>query len=259
MRHFLLPPHLEHSPKPYVARPEETMAFYVRGSEATFVLSQKKTFVRPRAVLSGLWTGRIDRMSVEKEFLMLQVVFRPGGIFKLTGIPSSELVDRYVDLADIFPVAIRTLLNRFDDDPAYPAVIKAVDDFLLSLLRSRQPQQFLFDNVFHLLQVNGNIRSITNLAGEACLSLRQFERKALSYIGVPSATYQRIARFADSFRLKVKSPHSPWFDIAVQAGYYDYQHLVRDYKAFASGTPNSILAADQLTLERMLNLGDGYS
>ncbi len=234
------------------------MAFYVRGCEQTKIISQDKVLVRPRATLTGQWTARIDRWSLENEFLMVQVILKPGGLYKLTGIPSYEVADKCVDLFDLYPSCIRTLFNRFDEEICYEKVIQAIDIFLEDLLRKSNRPHYLFEKAFCLLRGDETV-SISKLAGEACLSLRQFERKALSYLGIPCSAYQRISRFAESFKLKTKDPGKAWADVAIKTGYYDYQHLVRDYKALAFTNPRVLFEADQVSLEKVLKLGDGYS
>ena len=51
-------------------------------------------------------------------------------------------------------------------------------------------------------------------------------------------------RFDQAFRLKERQPNLDWLAVAVQCGYYDYRHLVRDFKEFAGATPPQLLAAD---------------
>jgi AraC-like DNA-binding protein len=50
--------------------------------------------------------------------------------------------------------------------------------------------------------------------------------------------------------MKFVYPRKDWRGIAWDCGYYDYQHLVRDYKEFAGVTPNSIFHLDDQAPER---------
>ncbi len=258
VRHFLLMSAIRPVAKPYVVRPEETIAFYVRGREQTRIISQGKTILRPRATVTGQWSARIDRSSVDDEFLLVQVIFKPGGLFKLTRIPSYELADNHTDLSDIYPVETRSLFNRFDERVDYNEIINCIDAFLKKLLSSSRTEHHPFEMALTCLS-GEEPTSISKLAADACLSVRQFERKALSYLGIPCSAYQRISRFAESFKLKTKQPHRSWVEIAIHSGYYDYQHLVRDYQALAFAKPKSLFEADQGSLEKILKLGDGYS
>jgi hypothetical protein len=54
--------------------------------------------------------------------------------------------------------------------------------------------------------------------------------------------------------LKERHPNKDWFSIAIETGYNDYQHLVKDFKAFDGGTPNTLLAENVKSPERWLKL-----
>jgi transcriptional regulator GlxA family with amidase domain len=56
--------------------------------------------------------------------------------------------------------------------------------------------------------------------------------------------FARIACFDRAFRLKERQPGLDWLAVAVQCGYYDYRHLVRDFREFAGTTPPQLLAAE---------------
>jgi hypothetical protein len=45
--------------------------------------------------------------------------------------------------------------------------------------------------------------------------------------------------------------------IALECGYFDYQHLVKDYAAFTKHTPNDFHLLESHSPERRLGLADG--
>ena len=45
------------------------------------------------------------------------------------------------------------------------------------------------------------------------------------------------ARFDQMVKLKNAQPNKDWLSVALELGYYDYQHLVREYKEFTRLTP----------------------
>jgi transcriptional regulator GlxA family with amidase domain len=83
--------------------------------------------------------------------------------------------------------------------------------------------------------------SLDWLAGQACLSPRQFERKFNERIGVGPKLYSRISRFFLAFRHKANHPGLDWLTVATHFGYTDYYHLAKDFKPFSGATPNLIL------------------
>ena len=96
--------------------------------------------------------------------------------------------------------------------------------------------------------------SVDHLASQACLSARQFERRSYLYSGVCPKMYVRLARFNRSYRLRLQNPQLDWLSIALMCGYYDYQHMAKDYLEFANKTPNVLFEEENWALERLLGL-----
>ncbi len=63
-------------------------------------------------------------------------------------------------------------------------------------------------------------------------------------------------RFENAFRMRNKNPQLDWLTIAICCGYYDYQHLAKDYKDLAGFTPNKF--HDLQGPERFFGEADTY-
>jgi hypothetical protein len=53
--------------------------------------------------------------------------------------------------------------------------------------------------------------------------------------------FAAICRFYQAYALKESQLKLDWLSIAVQTGYHDYQHMVKDFKTFAGTTPNILV------------------
>jgi transcriptional regulator GlxA family with amidase domain len=92
------------------------------------------------------------------------------------------------------------------------------------------------------------------LAHEACLSVSQLERRFVQQLGVGPKLYTRIGRFSRAHALKQARPELDWLHVAVACGYYDYQHLVKDFRQFAHATPPALLLAQAQAPDRLARL-----
>ena len=92
---------------------------------------------------------------------------------------------------------------------------------------------------------------LDQLASDACLSVRQFERKFRERLGVSPKLFSRIARFRHAYKLRETDPVRSWIDIAYACSYYDPNHLVKDFQQFA-GTNPSQLFDEELAHQRFL-------
>jgi AraC-like DNA-binding protein len=69
---------------------------------------------------------------------------------------------------------------------------------------------------------------------------------------MPPKQFLQISRFDKAFRMKNRFPGRDWLSVALHCGYYDYQHLVKDYKEFTGYTPTQFFAIDNHAPERIL-------
>ena len=81
--------------------------------------------------------------------------------------------------------------------------------------------------------------SVTELAGKACLSPKQFGRIFSNYVGMMPKEYSRIVRFQKSLWL-LQNHHRDYAGIAYACGYSDQSHFIRDFRHFCGLTPREL-------------------
>lgn len=252
IRHFIVPQGIKIYPKSYPTQPEQCLIFYPRGAEKTEA-EGAAPFIRSRAVISGQYTGRMERSSVFNEIVIIVVVLKAGILFRLTGIPSWELTNKTIELEAVFPKEGRQVNELLSGASCYSEMLGLIEEFLLNILRKIKVEVRVFDKIFSVMCGPQNY-SIDQLSNQACLSLRQFERKSFQYLGVSPKFFARIARFDQTYQMRLKNPTIDWLSIAMACGYYDYQHLVRDYYTFANDSPNLFFKDEYNSLERLLKI-----
>lgn len=244
--------------KAYPPRPEHCLSFYARDAEQVeYDYSRVKTG-NMRTVLFGQQTEVSNRL-VGSVFLLIQVVFKPGALFRLTGIPSGELTNQYIDAETVFSADIKFVNDQINDCVTYVQMIGVVERFLLGELSRRaiRPVHAL-DGALGQLFGRDAVPNVDWLAAESCLSIRQFERAFNERMGVSPKYYLNVLRFENAFRLRNKYPELDWLSIALQCGFYDYQHLAKNYKALTGYGPNQFHQLDANGPERLFGEADTY-
>jgi AraC-like DNA-binding protein len=230
-------------PKPQPPTPQQCLYFYPRDEVSTYHYGQGREIRSPRSILVGPQVTRVD-LNFAADHLVVCVACKPGGLHRLLGAPVKEFYDFHVDSRSVLGPAVDEVADRLAETTDYGQMVAIVEAYLLRaasrLARSTRPLDALLP---HLLD-GWATRPLEQLAHEVCLSPRQFERNFQERVGMSPKLYARIARFDQAFRLKERQPSLDWLAVAVQCGYYDYRHLVRDFKAFAGVTPPQLLAAD---------------
>ena len=243
--------------KPYPPRPEHCLSFYPRDTETVEYVNSGKKITNLKTVLMGQ-QDEVTNRYVGRDFLVFQVVFRPGALYRLTGIPSWELNNSYFDAETVFSKDIKEVNDKLNDAIGFKEMVAVVEYFLLKQVNRSVKEFHRLDEVSNIiLQSTDNI-SIEWLAKESCLSLRQYERKFKERMGISPRYFNKIVRFENAFRLKNKSPQLDWLSIAIQCGYHDYQHLVKDYKAFTNQSPTGFHLLDNAAPERKFGVSDTY-
>jgi AraC-like DNA-binding protein len=241
--------------KPYTPRPENCLAFYPHDREKVEYADGSKTIQQVPIALVGQHLGVTNRF-VGQPFLVLQIIFQPGALYRLTGVPISNLTNEYLDADYIFSKDIQFVNEQLHFAKSYSEMVTIANDFVIKLAKRKVKDEHPIDKVCQLLlQKEANI-SLDWLAKEACLSNKQFERNFKDRTGVSPKLFSRLIRFDNAFRLKSAKPKMDWLSVAIDCNYYDYQHLVRDYKDFTGLTPTAFHTLD--TPEGILGMSEGF-
>jgi AraC-like DNA-binding protein len=207
----------------------------------------------PQATLFGQHTILHTKHS-NPDLLAFVVHFQPGILYRLTGIPLHELTNTYVDAEYVLPKEITFINEQLYHCHSPQEMISVVEAFLIKLILQSKKQAHKIEAAARLLLQHTERTSIDWLAKETCLSKKQFERKFKESTGVTASTLARIVRFDRTVKLKNAQPHTDWLTIAVQCGYHDYQHMVRDYKEFTGLAPTAYFQLDIQAPESIFGL-----
>jgi AraC-like DNA-binding protein len=254
IRHFYFDGSKTIPVKPFPPRPEQCIVFYPRGAETIEYPISSKKVQRPRSIVSGQFTERINRLITTPEFLMISVEFRPGALYRLTGINFAELTNKCEDAEAVLSSDLTNINSRLSGAVTYNEMIAIIEEYLKALTAKASQPLIPADLILDMLVNSGEILSVDQLSKKACLTPRQLERKVMERMGVCPKTFLKLARFHKSLLMRLAHPERSWLSIAIESGYYDYQHLVKDYKAYAVNTPNLFISEEFRSPGRVLGL-----
>ena len=184
----------------------------------------------------------------------MSVNFHPGALSKFLRLPLTEFVDERVDGHAVLNPDIHNAQERIINAESYESVIQIAEEYLWKRIRNLKSDFQPIDKVAQLMNECQQIIKVEKLASDACLSLSQFERRFIQLTGISPKLFMRINRFDKAYQFKDRNPNADWLSVALEAGYYDYQHMVKDFKAFSNSTPQSLLNAQAKAPERILGL-----
>lgn len=223
--------------KPYTPRPENCLAFYPHDMERV-EYGDKKSIINVPVALIGQHISVTNRF-VGTDFLVIQIIFQPGALYRLTGIPLFELNNQYLEADCVFAKDIQFVNEQFHHAKTYSDMVIIANQFVTRLVKKVVKDSHPLDTVCQLMLRQDATISLDSLARKSCLSIKQFERNFKDRTGVSPKLFSRLIRFDNAFRTKNANPNLDWLSVAIDCNYYDYQHLVRDYKDFTGFSPRA--------------------
>jgi AraC-like DNA-binding protein len=236
--------------KIYPPKPEHCLHFCLTGViHIRYEGETAQTFSKP--VLVGQQTRPFER-ATESRILNFQIVFQPGAIKQLLDIPATELTNKHVDAVSAFGPDVDLLRRKLEDASSYAAMLASAESLVHAIKMKMHKRSRSLEPAIKMLK--SGLNRIDNVASELCLSTKQFKRVFIDAVGVNPKTFQRIIRFNKAYNFRNRFPSTDWLTIALHCGYYDYTHLVKDYKDLTGMTPNEFHALEQSSPEGILGL-----
>ena len=239
--------------KPFPANTQHCMVFYLRGTVRAFEPKTGLSTIFAKTAINGSQIARYD-FHIAPNYLMFSVHFQPGALAKFLRLPLTDFTDARIDAEAILNPEIHQVHEQMANASSYESILQIIQAYLWQRIQSLKTDFQPINKVACLVSENPNKFSIEKMADHTCLSISQFERRFAQQLGITPKLYVRINRFYQAYSLKEKHPNLDWLSIALQTGYHDYQHLVKDFKQFSYATPHSLLLAQAQAPEKILGV-----
>ena len=203
--------------------------------------SSSKDELQPQSFICGQSAGFTDLQSTGK-VNMIVVVFQPFGARAFFKMPMNEIHSLDIPFDCLQDSSLMELEDRIYNTENNNTAIQLIEQFFISRL-------YDFDN-YNFKRMSGVIKrinkdssvSISSLSDIACLSYKQFTRVFTEYVGTTPKEFTRIIRFQRALYILQNNPNINITSLAVECGYYDQPHLIKEFKQFSGYTPNEYLA-----------------
>jgi AraC-like DNA-binding protein len=169
----------------------------------------------------------------------LGVRFLLGGAYTFLGAAADQLHNRRVALKDLWGRPAIELQTRLMEAKTREARFERIERAFLSRLADAvRPHPAIAKAISRLVAQHG-ASSVTDVALRFGLSQRRFIELFQREVGLSPKTLCRVLRFQWALRLITDASRPNLAALAVDCGYYDQSHLIRDFKAFTGVTPTA--------------------
>jgi len=193
-------------------------AIFVAGLHDSYVLTESR----------GMWQG-------------IQVNFTPIGAHLFLGLPMHTLTNRVVELDDIFGAKAHRLVAQLHEASSWEARFAILDAAIIARLAEASTPSLSVAGAWQRLNETGGHLNIGTLAAELGCSQKHLIAQFREQIGLPPKVVARIMRFNRVVSLLKHDDGVRWAKIALDCGYYDQAHFIRDFREFAGSTPSEFL------------------
>lgn len=201
------------------------------------------------------------------EQTILGVEFHPAGVHALFKESTAEFVNRQLTAEQLGEEFVRYEQalgevrgmseegrGKSEEGRTIDAIYAEVADaFFLHRLadtgRSEDTNMLRMLRVFAYIETHHPVDiRLRDLAAEACVCGRQFNRIFTEYLGLTPKEYLRIYRFhAALMALREHPEHTTLMQLAWDNGYYDLKHMRTDFKEICTHVPKSDVINKHLT------------
>jgi AraC-like DNA-binding protein len=172
----------------------------------------------------------------------VQVDLSPLGARRLFGLPMHELTNRVVPLHLVLGREAEVLKDRLQAARSWPDRFTIVDQALAGCLKDASAVSPGVERAWKSLECTGGKVSIARLGHELGWSRKRLVVRFLEEIGLTPKTAARVLRF-QALGVRLRSGRARcWADLALECGYFDQSHLVREVRRLAGVTPTELLA-----------------
>ena len=165
------------------------------------------------------------------------VKFRPGGFSGFLGRPVHEITDRSVSLPHVFGEAARDLERAAAGEAGPDAKIALTEAFLRARMPAPDPEVDLVQAVAADMLAVDPGSTVQEVARRHAVSTRTLQRLFRRHVGVGPKWVLRRLRLHDALEGLGQGPQPEWTRFALELGYFDHAHFIRDFRAVVGRSP----------------------
>jgi AraC-like DNA-binding protein len=211
-------------PEPFVAQnlPHPSVHLVIDGTNA-----------RVMGVVSGKHTR-----TLEGKGRVFGIKLRPGAFRPILGRAVSTITDRHLPLHDFLDGLEEAILATIDDRER----IDIAEAFLRERLPSRDPKIDEVNRIMDLILTDLEITKVEVLVQRSGVGKRTLQRLFSDYVGVSPKWVINRYRLHEALERAASGEPIDWTQLALDLGYFDQAHFIRDFKKLVGKTPTDYIS-----------------
>ncbi|OED38499.1 hypothetical protein AB832_04560 [Flavobacteriaceae bacterium (ex Bugula neritina AB1)] len=194
---------------------------------------------------SGLYVGYANTLMkfTHKEMKIIGVSVFPIYMSILLGSSLSELMNKFIPVGTVIKnnMELDILQNASPSDPE--ELIQLIERFIIGRIRQNPVKEEILDIYKLIIKSKGNEIRLDDLTNKTGYSARHINNLFQKHLGMAPKQLIKLARFNYGLKLIGElNKDKNLTQIAIELGYYDQAHFIKDFKSVCGKTPGELLA-----------------
>lgn len=193
-----------------------------------------------KSMIYGVVTGKFSR-TIEGKGNVLGIKFRPGGFYPFYKSSISSFSDDLIAIEQVFDVDTKELENRVLAPDNKEEMVERAEDFIRQDLPEEDDRVAFINNIIGAVIADKSLVKVDQLVEQFDTSKRSLQRMFKRYVGVSPKWVIKRFRLHEVAGQLVENGETDWAQLAVDLGYFDQSHFIKDFKSIVGQTPAKYL------------------
>ncbi|MCO1579776.1 AraC family transcriptional regulator [Crossiella sp. SN42] len=201
-------------------------------------------FDRGQLAVSGVGSARFT-YTYEGAGRVFGVKFRPGGFLPFLGAPVAELTDAVRPLSALWGADAAAMAAELGAAPELDALVAVAERYLRAHWPGPDPETARVGRIVRALLHDREITRVADVCERFGITPRSLQRLFHRHVGVSPKWVLRRYRLHEAAARLAEGTSGTWTEVAVELGYFDQSHFIRDFTQAIGLTPVAYAAACQ--------------
>lgn len=193
------------------------------------------------SLLIGL-NKRPSCFTVKSHINLFGIRLYPGTSGLIFNCPASEFLDRTIPLKYFWGDILLKINDELSKKIFVYDKIELIEDYIKSLLINKKDLKLdpiVQSSLNYIYDAKGQV-AINEIANNLNISSKSLFRKYNNWIGISPKLFCRIVRFQNTLKDITSLKEVPLCDLALENGYYDQPHFIKEFKEFYGDCPSEL-------------------
>ena len=184
----------------------------------------------------GVMEGKYARQ-LKGSDKVLGIKFKPGAFYPFINGNVSELTYKFIELNNYFDINVDKLEASILHSESEEGMSNVAEKFLMKFIPEKDENVILINKIIDLTNKDRNIIKVDDIVKRMRINKRTLQRLFSQYVGVSPKWVIKRFRLLEAVGELSKNKKADWTKLALELGYFDHAHFIKDFKSIIGKTP----------------------